>query len=75
MANSLLSPTYVKKWNWNKVFTFCSLGYIFFLCEGILVCSCDTKTKYFYCSTSIMYIIIIIGSTICGFLASILYVA
>ncbi|EGR30712.1 major facilitator superfamily protein, putative [Ichthyophthirius multifiliis] len=75
MINSILAPMYIKKLSWNYVFTLGSLGYIFFLCQGILVCSCKTKTQYFYCSTPIMYVIIVIGSTICGLLASILYLA
>lgn len=73
--NNILAPSYVKKFQFNHVFLMSAMGYIFFLCEGILVCSCSDSESHFYCSTPVIFAIIVVGSAICGIFSSILYVA
>ncbi|KAL4483900.1 hypothetical protein ABPG72_013906 [Tetrahymena utriculariae] len=72
--NNLIAPTYVKKIQYKYIFVLSSLGYLFFLSEGILVCSCNDEYTYFYCRKPVIYSIIVLGSAICGFLSSILYI-
>jgi len=49
-VNNLLVSTYVKTFSYRKTFLIASLGYLFFLAEGILVCSCSNENSYFYCN-------------------------
>lgn len=72
--NNLIVSSYVHKFSYRKLFLVSSLGYLFFLSEGVLVCSCENEFSYFYCRKWIVFIIIILGSALCGLLSSIVWV-
>lgn len=73
--NNFLAPTYIQKYTFICLFFISSLGYIVFLSEGILVCSCEDEYTYGFCRKYLLYPLVVIGSAIAGFLASILFIS
>jgi hypothetical protein len=64
---TFIAPTVIKRLKYHQLFTLSCLTVLFFVCQGLFMSSCSTKTSHFFCSDSFIYSITVVGSLIFGF--------
>ena len=72
---NIFAPTLVRKGSYRSVLFISSFGYLTFLFCGALTCFCELRADHALCTKSSLYAFNIICSIICGFLASIFWIA
>ncbi|KAL4492406.1 hypothetical protein ABPG72_005541 [Tetrahymena utriculariae] len=70
----LFANFFFSRMQYKYIFIFSSLGYVSYTAAGIWVCACDGSGSL-ACSKGIIYFIVLFGSSLCGFSASLIWIA
>lgn len=72
---SLFANFIISKLQYKYIFILSSLGYVSYTAAGIWVCACEGSETKGTCSVPIIYFIVLLGASLCGFSASLIWVA
>lgn len=71
----LFANFFISRMQYKYIFIVSSLGYVSYTAAGIWVCACDGSPDSGACSTGLIYFIVLLGASLCGFSASLIWIA
>jgi len=72
---SLFANEVISRFNYKPIFVISSLGYTSYIAAGILVSLCDGESESGVCSETVIYAAVLVGASLCGYSASLIWIA
>jgi len=73
--SSLFANEVISRFDYKIIFVFSSLGYVAYIAAGILVSLCDGSSDSGICSETVIYIVVLFCAGLCGYSASLIWIA
>ncbi|KAL4446012.1 hypothetical protein ABPG74_011004 [Tetrahymena malaccensis] len=73
-VSCLFANFFISRMQYKYIFIFSSLGYVSYTAAGIWVCACDGSDSG-ACGKGLIYFIVLLGASLCGFSASLIWIA